>query len=62
MPARAAFTESVHSSLTALGAVTAISAVLIGAWAPGRDGRQLAILRRLRGQRPGGRHRRRAGA
>ena len=60
--ARAAFTESVHSSLTALGAVTAISAVLIGAWAPGRDGRQLAILRRLRGQRPGGRHRRRAGA
>ena len=52
-----AFTDATHFALTILGAVTVISAVLIGLWAPGRDGRQLALVRRLTGGGYTGRHR-----
>ncbi|OBF26162.1 MFS transporter [Mycobacterium sp. ACS4331] len=44
---RAAFVDGVHASLTSLAVLIAVAAVLIGLWAPGRDGRQLALLRRL---------------
>jgi hypothetical protein len=36
-----------HSSLLALALSIAIGAVLVGLWAPGRDGRQLRIVRSL---------------
>lgn len=55
--AREAFTQAIHSSLTTLGMVTIISAVFIGLWAPGRDGRQLAMIRALRNRGYQGRHR-----
>jgi predicted MFS family arabinose efflux permease len=45
---RGAFIEGVHSSLTALAVLIAVTAVLIALWAPGRDGRQLRVVRRLR--------------
>jgi len=38
-------------------ALVALSAVLIGLWAPGRDGRQLWFVRRLRSLRTQPRHR-----
>lgn len=38
---RDAFLQAMHSSLLMMGLVIAVAAVLIGAWAPGRDGRQL---------------------
>jgi EmrB/QacA subfamily drug resistance transporter len=44
---RAAFVEGLHASLLTLAAVIIVAAVLIGLWAPGRDGRQLAPIRRL---------------
>ncbi|MCV7320174.1 MFS transporter [Mycolicibacterium confluentis] len=48
---RAAFVDGVHASLTALAILIAVTAVLIGLWAPGRDGRQLAFVRRFRARR-----------
>lgn len=42
-----AFLEASHTSSIALTVVLATSAVLIGLWAPGRDGRQLAVVRRI---------------
>lgn len=54
---RSAFIEAMHSSLLALGIAVAIGAVVIGAWAPGRDEQQLRIVRRLRAGRSVGRHR-----
>ncbi|WP_241479783.1 MFS transporter [Mycolicibacterium neoaurum] len=53
--ARTAFVESMASSVLGLAIIVGISAVAIGLWAPGRDGRQLALVRRLRRS---GRHRR----
>jgi len=44
---RDAFLQAMHSSFLVMGLVIAAAAVLIGAWAPGRDGRQLRPVRRL---------------
>jgi hypothetical protein len=44
---KTAFIEAMHSSLLVLGVLIAVSAVLIGLWAPGRDDRQLRLVRRL---------------
>jgi hypothetical protein len=36
-----------HSSLLVLGVLVAVSAVLIGLWAPGRDDQQVRPVREL---------------
>ncbi|OBI63080.1 MFS transporter [Mycobacterium sp. E796] len=56
---KAAFMTAMHASTTVMAVIVTIAAVLIGLWAPGRDGRQLKVVRRLfAGPRPGvGRHR-----
>ncbi len=53
--AESAFVESMSSALLVMAFVVGISAVLLGFWAPGRDGRQLAVVRGLR--RAGTQHR-----
>jgi hypothetical protein len=40
-----------------LAALVAVSAVVIALWAPGRDDRQLRLVRNLRAARKSGRHR-----
>lgn len=47
---KAAFLTAMHASTIAMAAIVALAAVLIGLWAPGRDGRQLRPVRRLRSQ------------
>ena len=47
--ARSAFLQAMDSSLVAMATVLAVAAVLVGLWAPGRDGRQLRVVRRLVG-------------
>jgi predicted MFS family arabinose efflux permease len=42
-----AFIEAMHSSLLVLGVLVAVSAVVIGLWAPGRDDQQLRAVRNL---------------
>lgn len=42
-----AFLHAMQSSMTVLAVLVAVAAVLIGLWAPGRDGRQLRIVRQL---------------
>lgn len=44
-----AFLHAMHASTIALAVIVAAAAVLIGFWAPGRDGRQLRLVRRIRG-------------
>jgi hypothetical protein len=43
---KAAFPTAMHASTTALEAIVAVAAVLIGLWPPGRDGQQLSLVRR----------------
>ncbi|MBV8967024.1 MAG: MFS transporter, partial [Mycobacteriaceae bacterium] len=43
-----AFVHAMHTSVLVIAALVAVTAVLIGLWAPGRDGRQLRVIRRLR--------------
>ncbi len=43
---KGAFLTAMDSSVLVLGIVVAVAAVLISLWAPGRDGRQLAVVRR----------------
>jgi len=45
---RGAFVQGLQASLLSLAVVIIVAAVLIGLWAPGRDGRQLAVIRKLR--------------
>ena len=45
--AKASFVDAMHSSALALAISIAIGAVLVGLWAPGRDGQQLRVVRRL---------------
>jgi len=52
---KTAFIDAMHSSLLVLAVLVAVSAVLIGLWAPGRDDQQLRpvrylLARRRRGQ------------
>ena len=44
---KAAFVTAMHASLTVLAVIVAVSAVLIVLWAPGRDGQQLRLVRRI---------------
>lgn len=44
---KSAFLHAMQSSMTVLAILVAVAAVLIGLWAPGRDGRQLWIVRKL---------------
>lgn len=44
---KTAFMASMHASTTVLAVIVGIAAVLIGLWAPGRDGRQLKAVRRI---------------
>jgi hypothetical protein len=39
-----------ESSLLVLGLIIAVAALVIGAWAPGRDGRQLRLVQRITGE------------
>ncbi|OBK45720.1 MFS transporter [Mycobacterium sp. 1081908.1] len=43
---KAAFMTAMHASTTVLAVIVAVAAILIGLWAPGRDGRQLRLVRR----------------
>ncbi|BBZ10449.1 MFS transporter [Mycobacterium branderi] len=54
---RDAFLQAMDASFLVLAVVLAVAAALIGAWAPGRDGRQVRPVRQLtrRIRRPGGR-------
>jgi EmrB/QacA subfamily drug resistance transporter len=45
---KVAFLTALHASTTVMAVIVAVAAVLIGLWAPGRDGRQLRVVRRLR--------------
>jgi len=52
---KAAFVTAMHASMTVLAVIVAVVAVLIVLWAPGRDGQQLSLVRRIlagRGNRP----------
>ncbi|MBV8293033.1 MAG: MFS transporter, partial [Mycobacterium sp.] len=44
-----AFLQAMESSLLVMGLVIAVAALVIGAWAPGRDSRQLRLVRRITG-------------
>jgi EmrB/QacA subfamily drug resistance transporter len=44
-----AFLQAMESSLLVLGLIIAVAALVIGAWAPGRDGRQLRLVQRITG-------------
>jgi EmrB/QacA subfamily drug resistance transporter len=44
---RGAFLQAMESSFLVLAVIIALAALLIGAWAPGRDGQQLRLVRRL---------------
>ena len=44
---KAAFVTAMHASLAVLAVIVAVSAVLIMLWAPGRDGQQLSLVRRI---------------
>ncbi len=56
-----AFIQAMDASLLVLGLIIAVAALVIGAWAPGRDGRQLRLVRRLTARRGGVAERDRAG-
>lgn len=45
--ARTAFLTSMHASTTVLAVIVGITALPVGLWAPGRDGRQLRSIRRI---------------
>jgi EmrB/QacA subfamily drug resistance transporter len=55
---KTAFIDAMGSSLLVLAILVAVSAILIGLWAPGRDDRQLPIVRDLLARRVRGRRRR----
>jgi MFS family permease len=50
-----AFMQAMQTSVLVIAIIVAIMAVLIGLWAPGRDGKQLNVIRRFKAR---GRHRR----
>jgi EmrB/QacA subfamily drug resistance transporter len=48
-----AFLTAMHASMTTMAVIAGIAAMVIGFWAPGRDGRQLRLARLLRdGRKP----------
>jgi EmrB/QacA subfamily drug resistance transporter len=44
---KSAFLAALHASTITMAAIVALAAILIGIWAPGRDGRQLRPVRRM---------------
>lgn len=46
--AKRAFLDATNSALLVMAVVLAVAAVFVGIWAPGRDGEQLRVIRRLR--------------
>src|SRR5262249_21377508 len=46
-----AFMHAMQSSVLVIAIIVAVAAVLIGLWAPGRDGQQLLAISRLRARR-----------
>jgi len=48
-----AFLRAMESSLLVMGVIIAVAALVIGAWAPGRDGQQLRPARRITSLRRG---------
>jgi hypothetical protein len=46
--ARSAFLDAMDASLLVLAIAIAVAAVFVAAWSPGRDGRQVRVVRRLR--------------
>jgi hypothetical protein len=44
---KAAFLTAMHDSTIVMAVIVAVAAVLIGLWAPGRDGRQLRVVGRV---------------
>ena len=44
---KAAFLTALHASTITMAVIVAVAAVLIGLWAPGRDGQQLRPVRRV---------------
>jgi EmrB/QacA subfamily drug resistance transporter len=44
---QAAFLRAMETSLLVMGLIIAVAALVIGAWAPGRDGQQLRPVRRI---------------
>ena len=48
---KSAFLEAMHWSMLVMAVIVAAAAVLIGLWAPGHDGQQLGVVRRLRRSR-----------
>jgi EmrB/QacA subfamily drug resistance transporter len=51
---KSAFMTAMHGSTLAMSVIVGIAAVLIGLWAPGRDGRQLWPVRRIVARRAQG--------
>jgi hypothetical protein len=43
-----AFMTAMHASVVTMAVIVGVAAMVIGFWAPGRDGRQLRLARRLR--------------
>jgi EmrB/QacA subfamily drug resistance transporter len=44
---KTAFLTALHTSTIVMAAIVVVASVLIGIWAPGRDGRQLRLVRRI---------------
>jgi hypothetical protein len=44
---RGAFLQAMESAFMVLTVIIAVTVLLIAAWAPGRDGQQLRLVRRL---------------
>ncbi|HEY0228809.1 MAG TPA: MFS transporter, partial [Mycobacterium sp.] len=45
---KSAFLTAMHASTIAMAVIVAVAAIVIGLWAPGRDGEQLRLVRRMR--------------
>ncbi|WP_081287383.1 MFS transporter [Mycobacterium asiaticum] len=45
-----AFMTAMHTSMITMAVIVGVAALLVGFWAPGRDGRQLPLARRIRGR------------
>ena len=44
---KTAFMTAMHASTIVMAVIVGVAAILIGLWAPGRDGRQLSPVRRI---------------
>jgi hypothetical protein len=44
---KTAFLTAMHASTIAMAVIVGCAALLIGLWAPGRDGQQLRFVRRI---------------